>query len=455
MIESASPENTPLPSFTTLSSITVMVGIVVGIGIFRLPPIVAAHSANELQFMLFWIAGGVISLIGALCYAELASSKPNAGGEYYFLSRAFGSTCGFLFTWGRMTVIQTGSIALVAFILGDYATLIADLGPYSPAIYATLTIAGLTGINMLGTHYSRRMQNLFTSLIVLLLVLLSVSGLIAVTPDSIPELSHNDVNTDDGLFTGGSVGLAMIFVLLTYGGWNEAAYLSGELLNVKRNMVRVLVVGICLITGLYVLVNSTYLHVFGLEALQDTQTVGSDLTAQIFGTGGSLLVACIVIAAALSTANATIITGARTNYALGRDYRLLRMLGRWNRKNNTPSNALLVQGVIALMLVGLGGWSQEAVNMMVEYTAPVFWLFLLLTTGTLFIFRFRDGLNKLAYCVPFYPLTPVVFLAACLYMLYSSLVFTGTGALIGVAILAAGIPVYLFAMKRQNQFSET
>ncbi|MEX0994806.1 MAG: APC family permease [Balneolaceae bacterium] len=449
-MKTASPDNQPLPAFTTLSSIAVVVGIVVGIGIFRLPPIVAGHSANEFQFISFWVAGGFISLMGALCYAELASSKPDAGGEYHFLSHAFGSTVGFLFSWGRMTVIQTGSIALIAFILGDYATLIADLGPYSPAIYASLTIIGLTGLNLLGTRHSRRVQNIFTSVIVILLILLSISGLIAVPPESLSEISNVNSGSGSGLFTGGSAGLAMIFVLLTYGGWNEAAYLSGEMEDVRRNMVKVLVFGICLITGLYVLVNSTYLHVLGLETLQNSQTVGSDLTDRIFGTEGSLIVACIVIATALSTANATIITGARTNYALGRDFSLLRFLGRWNRVNNTPANALIVQGAIALMLVGLGIWSKEAVSTMVDYTAPVFWFFLLLTTLTLFVFRFRHGTDELPFHVPLYPLTPILFLIACSYMLYSSLAFTGTGALVGAAILAAGVPVFLLARKRET-----
>lgn len=449
-METAPSNNQPLHAFTTLSSIAVVVGIVIGIGIFRLPPIVAGHAANEFQFIAFWIAGGFISLVGALCYAELASSKPDAGGEYHFLSRAFGPPLGFLFSWGRMTVIQTGSIALIAFILGDYATLVADLGPYSPAIYAALTIIGLTGLNILGTHHSRRAQNLLTSLVVLLLVLLSIAGLVTVPPEALSGLPHVDSDMDGGLFTGGSAGLAMIFVLLTYGGWNEAAYLSGELYNVRRNMVKVLVFGICLITGLYVLVNYTYLHVLGLETLRDSETVASDLTDRIFGDAGSLLVTCIVITTALSTANATIITGARTNYALGRDFSLLRFIGRWNRENNTPANALIVQGIIALLLVGLGFWSKEAVSTMVDYTAPVFWLFLLLTTVTLFVFRSRHGADKGSFRVPLYPLTPILFLAVCFYMLYSSLAFTGTGALIGAGILAAGVPLYLLARRHQT-----
>lgn len=443
-----SPDNQPRPAFTILSAIAVVVGIVVGIGIFRLPPIIAGHSANEFQFISFWIAGGFISLMGALCYAELASSNPDAGGEYHFLRRAFGSPVGFLFTWGRMTVIQTGSLALIAFILGDYASLILDLGPNSSAIYAALTIVVLTALNLLGTNPSRRIQNLFTSLIVLMLILVSISGFISV--ESLPEISPLNSDSGSSLFTGGSADAAMIFVLLTYGGWNEAAYLSGELVDVKRNMMKVLLFGIFIITALYVLVNYAYLHVLGLETLRNSQTVATDLTDRIFGTESSVIVALLVIATALSTANATIITGARTNYALGRDFRLLRFLGRWNGKNNTPANALLVQGMIALMLVGLGMWSQEAISTLVDYTAPVFWFFLLLTTITLFVFRFRHGPEKLPFSVPLYPLTPILFLVACGYMLYSSLAFTGTGALVGIAILAAGAPLYLLARSYES-----
>src|SRR5690554_6931287 len=236
--------SSPLPTFTTLSSVAVIVGIVVGIGIFRLPPLVAASSGSGLQFMLFWLAGGFLSLLGALCYAELASANPDSGGEYYFLSKAYGKPVGFLFTWGRMTVIQTGSLALVSFILGDYATLIADLGPYSPAIYAAATVILLTGLNIVGTGHSRKAQLVLTSVIVCIILVVSLSALLLV-----PSARESGLTTaDPSGFSAGMAGSAMIFVLLTYGGWNEAAYLSGELINVKKNMIKVLAGGIAVIT---------------------------------------------------------------------------------------------------------------------------------------------------------------------------------------------------------------
>jgi len=444
----SSTGNKPLPSFTSLSSLAVVIGIVVGVGIFRLPPIVAGNSANELQFISFWIAGGVISLLGALCYAELASSKPDAGGEYYFLREAYGSPIGFLLSWGRMTVIQTGSIALIAFVLGDYASLIADLGPHSSSIYAAFTVILLTGLNLMGTRHSGKSQTVFTSAIVVILVFIAVSGLVTSTPAEMMNVSGEDGG--GSLFARGAAGSAMIFVLLTYGGWNEAAYLSGELINVQRNIIKIMVVGIGLITTLYLLVNVAYLHVLGLESLKNSETVGAAITGELFGPAGSLVVSLIVIMAALSTANATIITGARTNYALGRDFRLFSYMGRWNTSRNTPANALVVQGIIALLLVGLGAWSKESVSTMVDYTAPIFWFFLLLTTLSLFIFRFRQNTGHIPYKVPLYPVTPLLFLIVCLYMFYSSLAFTGIGALVGSSFLIVGIPVYFWARKRNK-----
>lgn len=439
--------SSPLPTFTTLSSVAVIVGIVVGIGIFRLPPLVAASSGSGLQFMLFWLAGGFLSLLGALCYAELASANPDSGGEYYFLSKAYGKPVGFLFTWGRMTVIQTGSLALVSFILGDYATLIADLGPYSPAIYAAATVILLTGLNIVGTGHSRKAQLVLTSVIVCIILVVSLSALLLV-----PSARGSGLNTaHPSGFSAGMAGSAMIFVLLTYGGWNEAAYLSGELINVKKNMIKVLAGGIAVITLLYLLINFAYLHVLGLEQLKNSQTVGADITNPVFGTAGSYMVIIIVIFAAISTANATIITGARTNYALGRDFNLLQFMGRWDPERNTPVNALLVQGGIALLLVFFGALSQQAVSTMVDYTAPVFWLFLLLTTISLFILRRKNKTEEAAYRVPLYPFTPLLFVAACLYMLYSSLAFTGKGALIGAGFLLVGIPVYLIAARQKKK----
>ena len=434
----------PLPIFSVFNAIAIIVGIVVGIGIFRLPPLVAQNASSAWEFLLFWIAGGIVSILGALCYAELAAANPDAGGEYHFLHRAFGPSLGFLFSWGRMTVIQTGSIALAAFILGDYASLLLDLGPYSSAIYAGITVCMLTTLNVWGTHPSKHTQNVLTGAIILLLMAVAVLSFLK-DSTSAPLLASGNPTS-----TSGSAGMAMIFVLLTYGGWNEAAYLSAELKDVRQNMVRVLVLGLSLITVLYLLINIAYLNVLGFETLRQAETVGADLTEYLVGSGGAIFMAIIVILTASSTANATIITGARTNYALGRDFQFIGILGRWSKRNNTPTNALLVQGAIALLLVIFGAFTKESITTMVDYTAPVFWFFLMLTGIALFVFRRRYPESSRPFKVPFYPVIPALFVATTMFMLYSSLTFTGIGALFGVGILLVGVPVLIWGRSRKQ-----
>ncbi len=429
----------PRPTIGLWDAIAMVVGIVIGSGIFRLPSLVAGNVDGPTLFLLLWVAGGVISFIGALVYSELASSFPSAGGDYHFLMRAYGRPVAFLFAWARMTVMQTGSIALVAFVFGDYASQLVALGPFGSSIYAAVAIVVLTAVNVVGTWQGKWAQNLLTILIVCGLL-----GVVAVA------LGRPPVPTTA---TGGpvAVGGAMILILLTYGGWNEAAYLSGEIRDVRRNMVRALMFGLGIVTVIYVAVNYAYVRVLGLEGVRNSEAVGADLMRATMGEWSAIVLSVLVSAAALSTVNATIFTGARTNFALGRDFALFGYLGRWKLRGDTPANALLVQGAIALALVVLGtSVARGGVQTMVDYTAPVFWFFFLMTGVALFILRRQSPESPQPFRVPLYPVTPLLFCATCAYMLYSSLTFTGIGAAIGVAIVAAGLPVLLIASSKQR-----
>jgi amino acid transporter len=241
----------------------------------------------------------------------------------------------------------------------------------------------------------------------------------------------------------GGIGLAMVFVLLTYGGWNEAAYLSAELRDVKRNMSRTLLISIGIVVFVYVLVNIAYVSALGLDGLMKSKAPAADVMRRAFGDTGASILTLLICGAALSTLNATIFTGARTYYALGRDLAGVRGLGVWNARGENPANAFLLQGVIALALVVLGAFTRDGFQTMVEYTAPVFWFFMLLVGLSLFVFRWREPDRERPYRVPLYPLTPLLFLLTCGYMLYSSLVYTGLGALVGVAVLVLGLPLLL------------
>jgi amino acid transporter len=388
-----------------------------------------------------WLLGGVFSLIGALCYAELATTYPHAGGDYHYLARAFGGAPAFLFAWARMMVIQTGSIAMLSFLVGDYASELLRIGTYSPSYYAALTITILTAVNILGIRQGKQLQKVLIAANILGLLFLVIAGLALHSPQSSSPQSISSPN-------GTGIGRAMIFVLLTYGGWNEAAYLSAEVRGKRRNIARALLYSIGIITLVYVTVNFVVLRGLGFSATSKSEAVAADLMRMALGENGAGFISLLVVAAALSTINAAIITGARTNYALGQDFSFFSFLGHWQERAGTPINSLLIQGVIALLLILLGTGTRGGFVMMVEYTAPVFWFFLLMVGIALFVLRWKEPNANRPFRAPFYPITPIVFCVVCSYMLQASLAYTGKGSLLGVAVLLAGMPLLLLRNRR-------
>jgi amino acid transporter len=242
----------------------------------------------------------------------------------------------------------------------------------------------------------------------------------------------------------------MIFVLLAYGGWNEAAYLAGEVHQGGRSMLRILVVGVLAVTALYLLVNVGYLAVLGHAGVRDSKAVAADVMRAIAGEKGAILLALIVCVSVLTTINAAIFTGARTTYAFGRDFRSFGKLGAWREAGSTPANALILQGAIALALVAAGAATPDGFNAMVAYTAPVFWTFMYLTAASLFVIREKHR-EAAAFRVPLYPHVPIAFCLMCLYMLWSSVDYVrnpeygpnfGFAVLAGLVVMALGIPLY-------------
>ena len=441
-----STEARPKQLLSPADGIVLICGMVIGAGIFKAPSIVAGNVATNWQFIAAWVLGGVVSLCGALVYAELAARHPDTGGEYAFLSRGLGRGVAFVFAWSRMTVIQTGAIAAVAFVFGDYASEMLRLGEKSSAIYAGIGVVALTVLNVVGTRESKTLQLVMQIALFAGLAFIALAGLFSGSPGKAAA----------GGGASGSFGLAMIFVLLTYGGWNEAAYLSGEVRDPRRNMIRILIGGILAVTVVYLLVNLGYLAALGLGGMRESKAVAADVVRLVAGDKGAIVLALIVCLAALTTMNAAIFTGARTNYALGRDFGAFRRLGAWRESGSTPANALILQGIIALALVMASSVTPDGFTAMVAYTSPVFWTFFLLTALTLFVFRWKSAETP-TFRVPLYPVIPLAFCAACVYMLYSSIDYIGNPdfgpkfgnmVLVGLLIMLAGIPLYFLVRRR-------
>lgn len=419
----------PLPTLRAREAFAITIGIVIGAGIFRTPSLVAGAAGSESVFLAAWAGGGLLSIVGALCYAELASAYPQAGGDYSYLKRAYGLRPAFLYAWARLTVIQTGSIALLAFVVGDYLAQLFDLGSWSAPVYAALAVIGLTGINWLGVRQGTTAQNWLTAVELTGLLLVIVAGLMF-APDQPVTVSAADNDS--------AIGLILVFVLLTYGGWNEAVYVTAEIKDAPRLMPRILTGSLVLIAVLYLLVNFAYLRVLGLGGMAESDAVAADLMRQVFGAPGATLISGLVVASALTSANATMITGARSAYAVGRDFPALSLIGRWDERSGSPRTAMLVQGALALLLVCLGAGGRDGFRVAVEYTAPVFWLFFLLVGVGLFVLRAREPETLRPFRVPLYPLLPLIFCGTSAYLLYSSIAYTGFGALVGVGVLAVG-----------------
>src|SRR5688572_27043609 len=307
----------PRATLGVSDAVAIIVGLIVGAGIFGTPSIVAGAVGSEAMIVAVWIAGGVFAIIGALCYAELATAFPSAGGEYHFLQRAFGRSLAFLYGWARMTVIVAGSIAVFGYLFGDYMSRIVNLGPYSSAMWAAIVVGVLTIVNYLGIREGKATQNLFTVLEVSGLVLIIVAGLALAPAPAAPAAA---ASSGGPWYMGAGLATAMLFVLFTYGGWNDAAYISAEVRDRERNMVRALLIAIGLITLLYVLVNLAYLKGLGYHAMARSDAVAADLLKAVWGPTGEKVIAFMIAIAALTSVNGSIIVGARGNYALGRDW---------------------------------------------------------------------------------------------------------------------------------------
>ncbi len=437
----------PQHLLSPLGAVALIVGIVIGAGIFKTPSMVAGIAGDVGWVIAIWLVGALVSLMGALCYAELCTAYPHAGGDYHFLHRAFGRHVSFLYAWARATVINTGSIALLAFVFGDYFSQVWSWGENGNAYWAFTIVLALTAINVLGVNASARVQMVLTAFEVLGLVAVVVAGFAveSASPSAPAAFSSTPPMA--------MMGLCLVFVLLTFGGWNEAAYVSAELKGGSRTMVRVIVISMLLLTLIYILVNLALLHGLGLKGLADSKTAAADLLGLAFGPWAQKALGLFVAIAALTSINATMVVGARTSFALGRDWHSLSALGQWQSQTGSPTRAYLFQAAISIALIALGTQEADGFSAMVEFTAPVFWGFLCLVGLSLFWLRWRDPSTPRPFKVPLYPLTPAVFCLACAYLTYSSIGYAISQNAIHVALflLLSGVAALVVLHWREKQ----
>jgi APA family basic amino acid/polyamine antiporter len=553
------------PALGLWDAVSIIVGIVVGAGIYQTAPFILKHVDSPQTALITWGVAGILSLVGALCYAELATAYPRDGGDIVYLSRAFGRWTGFLFGWVQLTVILTGSIGMMAFVFANYAIRLfgeafgMELGVFSTFAFAGGAVLLLTITNILGVVFGKLVQNVLTLAKIAGLGAIIFAGFYVPKPDAWaqPGLSLSELQKLTFPGFAPSLGVAMVLILYTYGGWNDAAFVAAEVKNGKKNITRALVLGILIITVLYLLVNAAYINSLGFRDAQGSRQIAADVLNNGLGKGGVSLMCVLVMVSALGAVNGLIFTGARVYSTIGKDYPLLSWMGGWDRKHGAPVPALVTQGILALGLIFLAGTTggRESVNRLLaesylrtdtvvkesridasivysavfvwaspshtfadcslalyvaqnprstrgennawtEFvqkqeeqikvyalnpmewedsykanlkipegekaaelakggfdtlltcTAPVFWVFFLLTGISLFVLRERDKEVERPFRVAPYPELPLIFCLSCGYMLYSSISYAlerqwkGGLFLLGVAPLVIGVVLY-------------
>jgi APA family basic amino acid/polyamine antiporter len=436
-VEAVSPRS-PRRQLSLFDSVCILVGIVIGAGIFETTPMIAANVAGLLPdtaatstlaldavmrsqqewgpwlLIATWLMGGGLALVGALCYAELATIFPETGGDYVFLSKAFGRYTGFAFAWVEFWIVRPGNVGALAYVFGRYAQQLQPLGAvwFGSMAYSVIAVVFLTAVNMSGLHSSKHTQNALTVVKVVGLLVIILTGLFFLTP---APISTPAPSNSPGSFT-----LAMILVIFTFGGWNDMTLVSAEVQHPRRNLLRALVWGAGIVTVVYILVNVAMVRVLSFSGVGASTAVASDVMQLAIGRSGAVTISLLICVSCLGAINGMIFTGSRIFYAIGTQHRVFHWLGHWNAKCDAPLRSLVLQaGVTVGLIVGFG-WYADGFQRLVVFTAPFFFFFLLLVGLALFVFRIRSPPPPEAYRVILFPLTPILFCVTSAAMLYCS-----------------------------------
>lgn len=418
-----------------VQALLVTLGMVITTDILKTAPTVALNVGPE-HFYLVWVLGGVASMVGALCFAEMATAFPHPGGDYHFLRMAYGERMGFVFAWSRFSVMHTGWIALSAFMFADYLNAVVPLGQAGSGLFAGTLIAALVLLNLTGKHIGFITQTLLVGLLALGFLSIAGAGVWLAWQGIEPPTTSVSIPAEHTGMSGFSA--AMIFVFLAFGGWSDAATLSAEVRDGRRGIFIAMLGALTVLMIIYLALNWAFVQGLGFAGLAASNAPAVELLNRAFGAPGVMLILLMVGIAAIATINSTLLVGARTTYAAARDVPQLQGFGAWDERHGVPRQALLAEGAVALLLVLFGSFTQSGFNTMVEYLTPVYWLFLSLSSVALIILRRRFPEVPRPVKVPLYPLLPLLFFGLCLYMLYSSVSVVGYGALLGLGVLLVG-----------------
>ena len=439
-----------------VDGLAVVVGIMVGSGIFRTPgPILRLVGGSVGVALLVWIAGGVLSLLGALTYAELAASNPEAGGLYCYIRDGFGRASAFLYGWCLFLVIASGSVAALARAFSEYFARIFPVSAIIQTFVAVLVIAVVTVVNVWGTRQSSDLQN-WTTLVKAGVIVILSGVLISLghhAREVVPALSA----TLHGSSLLSGFGVAMISVLWAYEGWQFGTYSAGEVIDPQKAFPRAFLFGSLVLIGLYLLAIVAYLFALGPAATAASDTIAATSVSAVLGPWAGKIVALTILVSTFSAANSVILTAPRVFYAMAKDNLFFKKLAVVHVDLRTPVFAIVALGAWSAVLVSAG--ELGSFQKLIEGVIFIGWIFYGLGAAAIFPIRRASGSKPIPYRVPGYPWTPILFVLAAAAIV-SNAVFAAfrdpdqfRNLKFALALLVAGIPAYLFWRKRPTRVS--
>ncbi len=420
-----------------------VVGGIIGSGIFMNPAIVAQRVGSAGLTLGVWVLGGVIALIGAFCFGELGQRRPQAGGSYVYLREALGPLPAFLYAWALLLVIGTGAIAAVAFTFASYALPLAGLDNALATPLAILAILVLTAVNYVGVTPGAVTTNIFTVLKLAALGLLIVAGVfggaVGTSTAAVEPLAAPSIGT-----VAIAVASALVPVLFAYGGWQQTNFIAEEIIAPERNLPRALVLGVVIVVVVYLFANLAYLRTLGHAGLAASTAPAADVLRARLGQAGGTLIALGIAASTFGFLNLVIMVSPRVYQTVAADGLFFPAFAKLHPRYRTPTTAIMAQGVWAVLLLLTGKYGQ-----LLDYVVFCDWIFFGLAVVALMVLRQRDAAAGLpdppgAFRVPGWPVTPMLFILASVYVVAGSVSSNPGNALLGVAILSLGVPVFLF-----------
>jgi APA family basic amino acid/polyamine antiporter len=425
---------------STWDATMVVVGGIIGAGIFINPYIVARTLDSTTAVIVAWIAGGLIALAGAFAYAELGSVAPKAGGQYVYLRDAFHPLAGFLYGWALLFMIEGGAIAAVAQAFAQYLLRAIDSTAATTPI-AVLAIVMVSAINYFGVRPGSRVLNVFVALKVLALLALIGAGLLL--PEAAPGAAPI---ASSGSVTVMAFGAALVPIMFSYGGWQNANYVAGEMRDPVKQLPRALLVGTMVVVAVYVSVNGIYLKALGHQGLADTLTPAADTAGRIAGTTGQRLISLAIAVSTFGFLHLCVLAPTRVYWAMADDKLFFRQVATLHPKYGTPTLAIVLQSTWAILLTLTGRYEQ-----LVGYVVAADWIFFGMSVAALFVYRKRMPLASRApgtFATPGYPVVPALFVAAAAYVVISVAWSSPARTALGALLLATGIPAYLIWRRR-------